>query len=238
MRKWIAVVIVTAGLALPAVGAEERAVPSDQAGKDSYSVGYSFADGLKQQQVDVREEILIQAIRDGLAGRPPVVSADEMRATLMELRKKMMALEDRRLRELAAKNLADGQAYLATHKAEAGVKALASGLQYTVLQDGAGPRPTSSDTVKIRYRGTLIDGTEFDNSEKRPEAVTLRVDGVIPGWAEALQLMNVGAKWHVVVPPDLAYGQRPFGRIPPNSTLVFDLELVSIEKKDAAAAGQ
>ncbi len=249
MRTWITVLSISAGLALPAAAADEPPAPpskpapaaavsgaqalqlTDQLAKDSYAIGYAFADGLKRQEVEVREEILIQAIRDVLGGRAPLLSTDEIRTTLVEMRKKLMVLEDSRAKQAAAKSLADGQAFLATHKAQPGVKVLGSGLQYAVVKEGSGPRPTATDTVRVQYRGTLVDGTEFDNSEKRPEPAILRVDGVIKGWAEALQLMNVGSKWHIVVPPDLAYGPRAFGRIPANSTLVFDLELLAIEKK-------
>jgi FKBP-type peptidyl-prolyl cis-trans isomerase len=239
MTKWIAVALLSAGLSLPAVAEEARALPGGPVARESYSVGYAFGDGLKQQGVEVQEEILIQAIRDGLAGRTPLLSAEELRTTLLELRQKGMALADRRAREGAAKGLAEGQAFLETHKAQPGVKVLASGLQYQVLRTGDGHRPTASDTVRVQYRGTLIDGTEFDNSEKRPAPALLRVDGVIKGWCEALQLMNVGAKWRLVVPPDLAYGQHSLGHIPANSTLVFDVELLAIEKQaDGAAPSQ
>jgi FKBP-type peptidyl-prolyl cis-trans isomerase FklB len=235
MRRWTAILIVNAGLALSAAGAEERAVPSSPAARDSYSVGYAFADGLKTQEVEIEEEVLIQAVRDGHAGRAPLLSADEMRSTLLGLRKKGMAVTDRRMRERAAKNLAVGQAFLEKNKAEAGVTVLPSGLQYAILREGDGPRPKADDTVKVRYRGTLIDGTEFDSSEKHPGPAIMRVDGVIKGWTEALQLMKVGSRWRIVVPPDLAYGERSFGRIPANGTLVFELELLSIEKGPAGS---
>jgi FKBP-type peptidyl-prolyl cis-trans isomerase FklB len=229
MRIWIAVALV-ATVTAPVAAEERRTALTDQVARESYSLGFEFAEQLKRQGVEVQADVLAQAIHDAFDQREPLMSRDEMRVTLLQARQKAMVLADRRVRERAAKNLEDGRAFLEKNKAEEGVVALPSGLQYQIVREGTGPTPKATDAVRIQYRGVLIDGTEFDASDKRPGPAVLHVNGVIKGWTEALQLMRVGSKWRLFVPPELAYGERSFGRIPANSTLVFDLELLSIEK--------
>lgn len=137
-------------------------------------------------------------------------------------------MQDKRSREAAAKNLLDSQSFLEQNKLKEGVKRLASGLQYRIIKEGTGPVPKANDAVTVHYRGTLIDGKEFDSSYVRGEAPTINVNGVIKGWTEALQLMKAGSTWQIFVPPDLGYGDRQYGRIPSNSTTIFDIELLSV----------
>lgn len=233
MRQMFAIVL-GGGLLLSiccphACRAGEDVVLKDQTAKDSYSLGYEFGEKVRGGNIDIERELLFLGIGDALDGKKPVLSPEELRQTLQDLRKKVVILLDKRSRELAAKSLEDGQAFLAANKTNKGVVALPSGLQYKVLQEGKeGPSPKLNESVTVQYRGTLIDGTEFDSSLRRGEPTTLNVNGVIPGWTEALQRMKVGSKWQIFVPAGLAYGERRFGRIPPNSALIFELELVSI----------
>ncbi len=139
-----------------------------------------------------------------------------------------MAAREKEFKEKADKNLAAGKAFLEENKKKEGVTALPSGLQYKVLKEGAGKTPKAADTVTAHYRGTLTDGTEFESSYKKEKPLTFKVDGVIKGWTEALLLMKEGSKWQIVIPPDLAYGERGSPVIPPNSTLIFEVELISV----------
>ncbi len=208
----------------------------EEKGKDSYSIGYEFGVKVKAGSVEVDKDLLFSGIQDALEGKKPALSPDELRETLLNVRKKIMVLQDQRFRELSAQSLKDGQEFLVANKAKKGVVTLPSGLQYKVLTDGKGRSPKPNESVTVRYRGTLVDGTEFDSTHRRDEPTTLNVSGVIPGWTEALQRMKAGSKWQVFVPSGLAYGERRFGVIPPNSTLIFELELVSIGKGKASTA--
>jgi FKBP-type peptidyl-prolyl cis-trans isomerase FklB len=140
-----------------------------------------------------------------------------------------MAARQKEMQELADKNLSEGKAFLEANRKKEGVKTLSSGLQYKVLAEGSGKTPKATDEVTVNYRGTLIDGTEFDSSYGRGKPLTVKVNGVIRGWSEALQLMKAGSRWQLFIPPDLAYGERVMGRIPPNSTLIFEVELISVK---------
>jgi FKBP-type peptidyl-prolyl cis-trans isomerase len=220
--------------------ADERPPLKDLKVKESYSLGYDFGSNLKQQEIDVDIDVLLAAVRDALEGKKGALEPGAISDTLKQLRKRMFIVYNRRKEELAARSREEGRAFLAANKAKEGVTTLPSGLQYKVLRDGTGPNPQTADKVKIRYRGTLMDGSEFDSSYDRGEPATVRVNGVIRGWAEALQRMKTGAKWQLFVPAELAYGERQFGRIPPNSTLIFEIELLSIEQRDTTShkAGQ
>ncbi len=210
--------------------AEELSPLDNKKAKDSYSLGYDFGNNLRTQEVDLDVNILIAAIREALEGKAPAMKIDEMRDNLKQLRKEVLIRYNLRINSQATKNMEEGTKFLAANKLKAGVVTLPSGLQYTVLKEGDGPRPKLMDRVKVNYRGTLVNGTEFDNSFGPAGPAIVRVNDVIKGWTEALQLMKTGAKWQLVVPAELAYGQRQFGRIPPNSTLIFEVELISIEK--------
>jgi len=194
--------------------------------KESYALGMNIARGLKGQSVDVDPAILTRAIKDVLTGAKPLLTDDEAMDALKKLQTEMQTER----KELGDKNLREGQQFLSANKTKEGVVSLPSGLQYKVLTPGKGPKPTAADMVVCQYRGTLIDGTEFDSSYKRGQPATFPVNRVIKGWTEALELMPVGSKWQLFIPPDLAYGDRGFGTlIGPNATLVFEVELVSIQ---------
>jgi FKBP-type peptidyl-prolyl cis-trans isomerase FklB len=210
--------------------ADEKPELKDQKQKDSYSLGYQYGETFKRQGVDIDLEVFTGAMRDALRGREPAVSPEEIRKNLSALQQRMFAAQQQQLREKATKNLEEGKAFLAENAKKKSVKTLTSGLQYKVIAEGAGASPKAGDTVKVNYRGTFIDGTEFDSSYKRGGAATFQVDSVIAGWTEALQLMKEGSKWQLFVPSELAYGERGMGRIPPNSTLIFEVELISVNK--------
>ena len=192
--------------------------------------------GLHRQNVDVDSAALIQGMKDTLAGGKTLMTEDEARAALMELQKEMQEKQQAKAAAESDANKKEGDAFLAANKSKEGVVTLPSGLQYKILTPGSGPKPTASDSVVCNYKGTLINGTEFDSSYKRGEPATFPVTGVIKGWTEALQLMPVGSKWQLFVPPDLAYGPRgtPGGPIGPNATLTFEVELISIKEKPPA----
>jgi FKBP-type peptidyl-prolyl cis-trans isomerase FklB len=207
--------------------------------KLSYAIGMDIGSNLKRQEIDVDAKTLGAGIADALGGKPQL-SDSEAKQVIMELqtqmRAKMQAKQaemEAKQQEAAPKNLKAGEEFLAANAKKQGVKTTASGLQYKVLKsgDGKGKTPKSTDTVKVHYHGTLIDGTVFDSSVDRGQPATFGVDQVIPGWTEVLQLMKEGDKWQVYIPSKLAYGERGAGaQIGPNSTLVFDVELLSVEK--------
>ena len=205
---------------------------ADQKDKVSYSIGMDIGNNLKRQSIEVDPDILARGVKDAMAGDNTLLSTEEARETLVALQQELLAKNQERMKQAAEKNKQEGEAYLAGNKKKEGVVSLPSGLQYKVLQAGDGPSPKDTDTVETNYRGTLIDGTEFDSSYKRGQTAVFPVNGVIAGWTEALQLMKVGDKCQLFVPPELAYGERGAGPIGPNSTLIFDVELVSI-KADA-----
>jgi FKBP-type peptidyl-prolyl cis-trans isomerase FklB len=204
---------------------EENLVLKNQKDKVSYSIGIEMGKNLKRQPIDIDPDILAKGIKDVLSGGKVLLTDQEVSETMVAFQKEMIA-------KLGEKNKAEGEAFLAENKKKEGVKTLPSGLQYKVIKAGSGKKPALSDTVTTHYRGTLIDGTEFDSSYLRGQPATFPVRGVIPGWTEALQLMEVGAKWQLFIPSNLAYGERGAGRIiGPNTTLIFEIELISIEEK-------
>ncbi len=212
-------------LCIGLVGASAgEATPKTDDEKFSYAIGYQIAESVKRQGMEVDVDSLIQAIRDDLTGTPLRISQPEMQAAVV-------AYQQKKFEELSNKNQKAGTKYLAANKKKPGIVELPSGLQYRIVEEGSGEKPVSSDTVKVHYRGTLIDGTEFDSSYARGEPVTFQVANIINGWQQALILMSEGAKWQVFIPPILAYGSGGAGQnIGPNATLVFEIELVSIEK--------
>ena len=224
-------VAVGLGLLLSFCTPEKKMELKNDKAKESYSVGYQFGQNLKKMEADLDAEVLAAAIRDGLSGKESRLSDEEMRAALTNLREKTVAAMQASMKEQAQKNLTEGEKFLAENKTKEGVKTTDSGLQYKVLEEGEGPSPKAGDTVTVHYRGTLVDGTEFDSSYQRGEPATFPLKGVIPGWTEALQLMKKGSKWVLFIPSDLAYGERGAGnRIPPNSTLIFEVELISFQE--------
>jgi FKBP-type peptidyl-prolyl cis-trans isomerase FklB len=200
--------------------------------KASYAMGLNMGLNMRRQMMEIDPELLAVGLRDGYNKNPkPLMSEDEANAALMQMDEENRQKAAQRQAQAASTNLATGQGFLLANKSQPGVVTLPSGLQYKVLVQGTGPKPGASDTVACNYRGTFIDGTEFDSSAKAGHPITFPVNGVIKGWTEALQLMPVGSKWQLFIPPNLAYGERGRPGIPPNSTLVFDVELVSIQPK-------
>ncbi len=204
--------------------------------KRSYAIGADIGKKvgaqLKTQSVELDPAMVARGMRDALSGAKPAMTDDEVRATLTELRTQLQQKQAAVTKEASDKNKQEGDAFLAANKSKAGVTTLPSGLQYKILKAGDGKKPAASDTVVCNYRGTLIDGTEFDSSAKHGGPATFPVSGVIKGWTEALQLMPVGSKWQLFIPADLAYGDRGAGgNIGPGATLIFEVELVSIQDK-------
>ena len=195
-----------------------------------YSIGMDIGATLKRQSIDVDVEALTQGLKDSYTGGKTLLTDEESRQTIMEYQKQAMEKQAEAMKQLAERNKAEGEKFLAENAKKDGVKTLPSGLQYKVITAGTGKTPKATDTVVTHYRGTLIDGKEFDSSYKRQEPATFPVSGVIAGWTEALQLMQEGAKWQIFLPPNLAYGERGAGRdIGPNATLVFEVELISVK---------
>ena len=221
--KWMAVFGV--GLVAAQLSAQEPAGLKTQKDRTSYALGMDLANSLKKQSIDVDPALFSQGLRDVLGSSKTLLTEEEVRTILA-------ALQTEVRNNMTAKIKQDGAAFLAQNKAKDGVVTLPSGLQYKILKAGDGKKPGLDDTVVCHYKGTLIDGTEFDSSYKRNQPATFPVKGVIKGWTEALQLMPVGSQWQLVIPSDLAYGDRGAANvIPPYSTLVFEVELVSIQTK-------
>jgi FKBP-type peptidyl-prolyl cis-trans isomerase FklB len=203
--------------------------PKDKA---SYAIGLNIGKSLHKDSVDVDPNILSQGIKDALAGSKPLLTDDEAKAAMVALQNDVRRNREAEMQVAGEANKKEGEAFLAANKAKDGVVTLPSGLQYKILKEGAGPKPSASDSVVCNYRGTLINGTEFDSSYKRGQPATFPVGQVIHGWTEALQLMPVGSKWQLFIPSEMAYGPRgPSQDIGPNATLIFEVELLSIQGK-------
>jgi FKBP-type peptidyl-prolyl cis-trans isomerase len=210
---------------------------ADDKQKLSYAIGMSTGMTLKRLEADVDLDTLANATRDVVSGRATLLTEQEMRDTLSKFNQDIRAKQMEKMKQLSEKNKKEGETYLAQNKDKPGVITLPSGLQYQILKDGSGDSPTADENVTVNYRGTLLDGTEFDSSEKHHQAFTTKVSGgIIKGWTEALELMKPGSKWKIFLPPDLAYGPRGTQGIPPESTLIFEIELVSVSPPTAAAA--
>ncbi len=198
--------------------------------KISYSIGMDIGGNLKRGSVEVDPDLLAKGLKDSYGGGKTLLTEDQARQAIADFQKTMMAKKAETMRKLAEKNKAEGEKFLAENAKKAGVKTLPSGLQYKVIVPGKGKSPKASDTVTVHYKGTLIDGTEFDSSYKHGQPATFPVSGVISGWTEALQLMKEGAKWQLFIPSKLAYGEKGAGRdIGPNATLIFEVELISVK---------
>jgi FKBP-type peptidyl-prolyl cis-trans isomerase FklB len=202
--------------------------------KASYALGMNLGESLHRQSVDLDPAIFEQGLKDAMSGSKTLMTEEEARAALMQFQNEVRAQQAEKAKQAGEVNKKEGEAFLAANKTKPGVVVLPSGLQYKILTEGKGPKPTTSDSVVCNYRGTLVNGTEFDSSYKRGQPATFPVTGVIKGWTEALQLMPVGSKWQLFVPSELAYGDRgtPGGEIGPNSTLIFEVELLSIQPKE------
>jgi len=200
----------------------------------SYALGVTFANSLRDQGIEVDQTTMLEGIRDGLAGAAKL-SPEELRKTMVKFQQSVMEARQAETAEKAKVAAAAGDAYRAENAAREGVVSLDSGLQYEILEAGDGPTPTADDQVSVHYRGTLVDGTVFDSSYDRGKPATFAPNRVIKGWTEALQMMPVGSKWRLVIPPELGYGERAQGPIPPNSTLIFEVELLDIVSDEGGA---
>ncbi len=231
MKRWA-----FALLAIGIMGCQEKKPEhtevnlEDKVHKRSYGIGMDIANMLKQQGIEVNIEVFMQGFKDRYKDEATLMNQEEINKTLAELQQEKMAEQQASQDKISEDNKTKGAAFLAENKNKEGVVTLASGLQYKVITQGSGPKPKNTDEVTFHYKGTLMDGTVFDESYGRGQPATLRVDQLIPGWIEALQLMPVGSKWELYVPGMLAYGARPGGPGGPNSTLIFQVELLNIKK--------
>ena len=227
--KFIINMLIMTGLATMIANAASKDDLKDQKKRFGYGLGANYARNLKQNNLDVDLDMFLQGMRDFLSGES-LMSDQEIQSTTKEVGDVVRAQRNAEQEKVAQKNAAEGESFLEANKTKEGVKTLGSGMQYKVIQTGEGPIPTASDKVRVHYKGTFIDGKEFDSSYKRKQPATFNVTGVIKGWTEALQLMKVGSKWQLFIPSDLAYGNGGNRSIPPNSTLLFEVELLGIEE--------
>jgi len=196
----------------------------------SYAMGMDLGHQLKTRSVEIDPAVFARGLADALSGSKTLLTEQEAKTVIADLQKAMLVQQAAAARAAGEKNKAEGDAFLAENKKKEGVVTLPSGLQYKVVTEGSGAKPGAADTVSVNYRGTLIDGTEFDSSYKRGQPVTFPVKGVIAGWTEALQLMKAGSKWQLFIPANLAYGER--GAPPvigPHATLIFEVELLEVK---------
>jgi FKBP-type peptidyl-prolyl cis-trans isomerase FklB len=231
------IIICLAVLTVASIGlAEDKAAPKDQKDKVSYSIGYDIGSTFKKQNVEVNMDVLVTGLKDAMAGKEAIKKEDREKI-LQDFQKEMQEKQAAASKAAAEKNATEGEKFLAENGKKEGVKTTASGLQYKVLKEGSGDSPKATDTVVTNYKGTLLDGTEFDSSYKRNEPASFPVNRVIPGWTEALQLMKPGSKYQLFIPAKLAYGERGAGRdIGPNATLIFEVELLSIKPPETPTA--
>ena len=209
--------------------AGEEVTLKTQKDKLSYVIGVQVGKDLKNQSIDVDPALVNKGLQDSILGNKLLMTDQETKDFIAAYQKEKAAKVAEEKKKLGEKNKQEGDAFLAENKTKAGVKTLPSGMQYRVIKEGNGRTPKATDTVVTQYKGTLINGTEFDSSYRRNEPATFPVSGVIRGWTEALQLMKEGSKWQIVVPPELAYGEQGAGPIGPNATLIFEVELVSVK---------
>jgi FKBP-type peptidyl-prolyl cis-trans isomerase FklB len=226
-----AVLVASIGLA------QDKTQLKDQKEKASYAIGLELGNSLKKGNMEVNTDTLLKGLKDGISGAKPLLTEDQVKETMTALQKEMMEKQQAAQKEAGEKNKLAGEKFLAENKTKEGVKTTASGLQYKVVKEGSGESPKETDTVVTNYKGTTLDGTEFDSSYKRNEPATFPVNRVIKGWTEALMLMKPGSKYQLFIPSALAYGDRGVGKdIGPNATLIFDVELLSIKPPEAAQA--
>lgn len=229
------ITIAVMGLAMSsAIAALDSASLNSDVDKLSYSIGADLGRNFNKQGIEINPTVMEQGIQDGLKGSQLLLTDDQMKEVLNKFQRDLMAKRQADFNKMAEQNKAQGEKFLSDNKAKSGIVALPSGLQYKVIQQGKGPKPSKNDTVTVEYTGKLINGQVFDSSEKTGKPATFKVSQVIPGWTEALQLMNSGSTWEVYIPAALAYGPRSVGGpIGPNETLIFQIHLVSVAKAKA-----
>ena len=230
MFRIVGITMIVIGLLYGVSQAAEVEI-KDQMDRISYSVGHQMGRDFKMQEIEIRPEIFLKGIQDALEGIEPMINYEEMRDTLVDLKSRVTAIQREQALAKAEKNLEEGQAFLEENAKTDDVITTPSGLQYEIITTGEGNSPRAEDKVTVHYKGTLLDGTEFDSSYSRNEPATFALNRVIKGWTEGVQLMKPGAKYRFFIPPDLAYGSRGAGgSIGPNETLIFEVELLSVEK--------
>src|SRR5437867_971136 len=229
--KHLILIFTACSLALPLFGQEKSPQLKDQKDKVSYSIGLNIGFNLNRQNVQINPDLVAAGIKDAIAGKPQLTT-DQIKEIMATFEKDM----EQKQKAAGEKNASEGAKFLDENKKKDGVKTTASGLQYKVMKEGNGPQPKATDIVTVNYRGTLINGTEFDSSYKRGEPATFPLNGVIKGWTEGVQLMKVGSKYQLFIPPQLAYGDRAVGPdITSNSTLIFEVELLGVKPPEAAS---
>jgi FKBP-type peptidyl-prolyl cis-trans isomerase FklB len=233
MKRQLLAILTTLFILLLAIGctaADKTPKLESLIDKVSYSIGLNIGKDFKAQNIEVNPDLLARGIKDAISDSKPLLTEEEIQEAVGTFQQERMAEAEAMAKEMGEKNLKEGEAFLQENAKREGVVALPSGLQYEVIEEGTGKSPKPGDEVTVHYRGTLVDGTVFDSSYERGEPVTFPVEGVIPGWTEALQLMKEGAKWKLFIPPSLAYGERGAGQvIGPNATLLFEVELISVQ---------
>jgi FKBP-type peptidyl-prolyl cis-trans isomerase FklB len=230
MKKYL-VALLPIALMVGQVCAEEKMVLKTEKDRISYSIGMDIGENFKKQSIEINTEAMVRGIADAVSSSKPLMNEKEIQETMGVFQKKMMAKQGEKMKVDGEKNKKEGEAFLEENKKKEGIKTTASGLQYKVIKDDAkGKKPKATDTVLVNYKGTLLDGTEFDSSYKRGQPASFPVNQVIPGWTEAIQLMSVGSKYQLFIPSQIAYGERGAGGlIGPNATLIFEVELLDIK---------
>lgn len=248
MKKYLTLGVAVLAAAAGVVGAQQSGQPAQQpaaqsaqpsapqAGKPesvqdraAYVIGYNLGRQLKQNDINANTDLIVKGLRDGLGGADGVLTEQEMQEAMQAFQQQVMTQQQEKQRVQGEKNKTEGEAFLAKNKERQGVKTTASGLQYEVLKEGTGAQPKATDSVTVHYRGTLMDGTEFDSSYDRGEPATFILNQVIPGWTEGVQLMKAGGKYKFYIPAALGYGERGAGGvIGPNAPLIFEVELLSV----------
>ncbi|MDI9817792.1 MULTISPECIES: FKBP-type peptidyl-prolyl cis-trans isomerase [unclassified Legionella] len=217
----------------PAPAASATSLPSDM-DKLSYSIGADLGKNFKKQGIEINPSAMAKGLQDGMGGGQLLLTEQQMKDVLNKFQRDLMTKRNAEFTKKAEENKAKGDAFLNQNKAKEGVVSLPSGLQYKIIEQGSGAKPSKDDTVTVEYTGKLIDGQIFDSTERTGKPATFKVSQVIPGWTEALQLMPTGSTWEVYVPANLAYGPRSVGGpIGPNETLIFKIHLISVNKSDA-----
>jgi FKBP-type peptidyl-prolyl cis-trans isomerase FklB len=230
--KHLVFALLTTSLMTHLCMADDDTKLTDKTDKINYSVGYQIGSDFRLQEIEIRPDAVIQGIKDAVVETAPQMSAQEMRKAMADLGQRVTDLKMQRRQEQLQKRLEENLAFLEANAKKKGITTTPSGLQYRVIEQGGGNHPEPDDTVLVTYRGKLIDGSVFDSTYENNKPVSFQVDKVIKGWSEALQLMQRGDHWQLFIPPELAYGEEGSGtKIPPNSTLIFDVELLSIQNQ-------
>jgi FKBP-type peptidyl-prolyl cis-trans isomerase FklB len=224
-----------AGAVVVAKKAEKKSAFTNNIDKVSYAIGFQFGKDFKNNDVVINPDVFLRGLQDGSKEKFDTMTLEEIKETLMNFQKEMIAKQEKTMKDLGQKNLIAAKTFMEANAKKEGVKSLPDGLQYKIIKEGTGPVPQPTDKVKIHYTGKLTDGKEFDSSVKRNEPLEVPVTGgTITGMSEALKMMKVGSKWELFIPPSLGYGERPGRVIPPNSVLIFEVELLSIAKDQPA----